>query len=334
MNKDRNRNTLMDLFRIFAVLLVLSVHCKGYMTGTPKVVEFFLGWGAYGAALYFVISGFFSDQLNGGKESLKKYYASRCIRILPMYYISLLFTFIVSCFVLNKTPISLEWIYHVFFLGMFIPSKEFTWKNSVNYFWTMPAFMAWYIVSPFIIKRCRTKKDTLKILIVSIVLVPPLKSAMRHIACQQFINWNFFCLLYCFVFGYFTKQCIQEKSYRMGYAGVSLALFIGFLIGNRSGFLLFSAVFSELILLTHQLRINDCLVVAKSWIIKVITELSNSCYSIYLTHWFILQFFGDSMRLGTWLAVYPLFVVGAVLFGVLCYECVERPIGNRLKCIL
>lgn len=46
------------------------------------------------------------------------------IRIIPMYYVSLILTFLIGTIITKEFPIDWKWIYHVFFLNMFIPGKE------------------------------------------------------------------------------------------------------------------------------------------------------------------------------------------------------------------
>lgn len=56
-------------------------------------------------------------------------------------------TFIIGAVILKIYPIDWKWIYHILFLNMFVPNKEWMWWNSVNFFWTVPAFVAWYLLS-------------------------------------------------------------------------------------------------------------------------------------------------------------------------------------------
>ena len=173
------RNYGIDCFRILAVLMILSVHIRGNLSGVPSIINKVFGLGAYGVALYFLISGFFSYSSVKKSSDIKDYAIKRAIRILPTYYVSLLLTFILDVFILNDLPISPSWLYHVFFLNMFVPSSEWMWWNSVNFFWTMPSFIAWYIISPIIF---RYLNNSVKISIgtfFSVIIVPFLKNWMN-----------------------------------------------------------------------------------------------------------------------------------------------------------
>lgn len=281
------RNLLLDIYRIIAVLMVLTVHVNGYLSNSPDLINNLFGLGAYGVALYFVLSGFFAYPSIVRCDSFREYFMKKIVRILPMYYISLFFTFIVGWGITKEYPVTWEWLYHIFFLNMFIPSKEWMWWNSVNFFWTMPAFMAWYVVSYLFFKKVNDIKGVAVLTLISVVVTPLLKNGMRLIACQQFVNWNFFCLLYVFLFG--SLACfviVEEKMVKGCVYGILIAI-IGLVVGNRNGFFVFGLLFYFLIILTSTISIR--------WnnirFNKIIKILSNITYSTYLTHWFILKLY-------------------------------------------
>ena len=103
--------------------MVLSVHIRGNLNGVPDIINRVFGLGAYGVALYFLISGFFGYPSVKKSSDIKDYAFKRAIRILPTYYVSLLLTFILDVFIIKDLPLSPLWSYHVFFLNMFVPSS-------------------------------------------------------------------------------------------------------------------------------------------------------------------------------------------------------------------
>lgn len=106
--------------------MVLSVHIRGYLKGTPESISQAMGLDAYGVALYFVLSGYFSYISVSKEKSIRDYVKKKAIRILPMYYLSLVLTFIIGAFITAQYPLDLKWFYHTVFLNMFIPSQEWT----------------------------------------------------------------------------------------------------------------------------------------------------------------------------------------------------------------
>ena len=52
---DMQTNYVIDCFRILAVLMVLTIHVRGYLEGIPMIISKLFSFGAYGVALYFMI---------------------------------------------------------------------------------------------------------------------------------------------------------------------------------------------------------------------------------------------------------------------------------------
>lgn len=314
-------NYILDCYRILAILMVLSVHIRGYLEDTPGIINQAMGIGAYGVALYFILSGYFSYMSVAKEKSIRDYVKKKAIRILPMYYVSLVLTFIIGVFITAQYPLDLKWLYHTVFLNMFIPSQEWTWWNSVNFFWTMPAFVAWYTLSPLLFKYINNSKKMVITTLVASVLSPFLKKWMYGFASEQFVNWNFFCLLYVFLFGSLAYFLIQECKQSIGILyGIIIAV-IGLAVGNRSGFFVFGFGFYLMILLASIIPLRW-----ESEKLKNIIEwLSASTYSVYLTHWFILQFWGDVLGSLPWIVGYAVFIVFAWIIGGLAYRFIELP---------
>lgn len=323
---DRTRNYLLDCFRILAVLMVLSVHVSGYLDDVPSAIIKILDLGAYGVALYFLLSGYFAYPSVCKSKTLKDYAIKKAIRILPMYYVSLLLTFVVGV-ILGEYPISIKWLYHVVFLNMFIPSPKWCWWNSVNFFWTMPAFIAWYVISPLIVKWINTARRMAFVTLIVSCGVPFLKEVMYSFASEQFVNWNFFSLLYVFLLGMLAYFVVVERKQKYGILyGLVIAL-SGLGFGNRSGFFVFGVGFYFLVIITSLLPLkwrNEKF----NYVIKYLSAIT---YSVYLTHWFVLQFVGGYLKLMPWPVAYLLFVVIAGIIGWIAYLLVERLVANGLK---
>lgn len=324
----KQRNYILDLFRICAVLLVLMVHSRGYLGEKSNIINFMMGLGAYGVALYFVISGYFSAKSFRSKIKLLEYYKNRCIRILPMYYFSLFLTFIVMCYVTKTAYPSWEWLNHILCLGMFIPTEDFTWKNSVNYFWTIPSFMAWYFISPILLKRINSAKRALLYLCIGLIISRISVLIQSNFACERFVNWNFFTLVYTFLFGVLVFYLIDERRDNfIGGGYIVIALIIGALLGIRSGFLIFSTIFS--LLLLFFVRFNCC--VGNILMQKMLVYLSNISYSVYLMHWFVLTLFGENFEGLPWYLGFSIFGLCSIILGSLCHFCIEKPITGILS---
>lgn len=112
-----NRDYSIDCFRILALLMVLSVHFRGGIE-LPIIVDKLFGFGAYGVALYFLISGYLVVESVNRQTSYAAYVFQKAMNILPMYWMSLILTFVIAALWLKKYPVSWEWIYHVFLISV------------------------------------------------------------------------------------------------------------------------------------------------------------------------------------------------------------------------
>ncbi|MCD7882761.1 MAG: acyltransferase [Lachnospiraceae bacterium] len=318
---------IIDCWRILAILMVLSVHVNGYLNAVPNLIHRLLSIGAYGVALYFLISGFLSYPSVESSKYMKEYAFKKAIRILPMYYLSLIATFILDALFLGDIELSWKWIYHVFFVNMFVPSAEWEWWNSVNFFWTMPCFVAWYILSPVFFKFIKSSRGALIASVVSAAVVPFIKKWMYTFASEKFVNWNFLCLLYVFFFGVLAWLVIKEKCYVRGFLYGCIIGMIGLLCGNRSGFFVFGLVFYFGILITSWLglKINN----GKAQ--TIIKAISGVTYSVYLSHYFVLKALNGVFAIFPWPIAYICFIAVAFAFGYVLYRFVETPVADFLK---
>ena len=306
--------------------MVLTVHVRGYLENIPASISKLFSLGAYGVALYFIISGFLSYESVRKCLNFKQYFKKKVVRILPMYYMSLIATFVVGALLLKVYPIDWKWVYHVFFINMFVPSRDWMWWNSVNFFWTMPAFIAWYILAYFIAKKVSSSTSIVIGSVIISALTPGLKRIMLKFASEQFVNWNFFCLLYVFSFGLLAYLIIKEKKHIVGGIYGILIGVIGFAFGNKSGFFVFGLFFYFAIIFVDLCPIK--------WSNKKMNEairlLSAISYSTYLTHWFVLNLCGVWLSTMHWMIAYFVFIAVAALLGYFCYRFIEKPASKLI----
>ncbi|EKP2047825.1 acyltransferase [Salmonella enterica] len=101
MNK---RIESLQALRGIAAILVMLFHYRFYLRGQDEsgttIWDALFGWGIIGVDIFFIISGFImvytTQNYTQCLFSTKRFLINRAIRILPMYYIGLLITFLLS----------------------------------------------------------------------------------------------------------------------------------------------------------------------------------------------------------------------------------------------
>ncbi|EDB7430485.1 acyltransferase, partial [Salmonella enterica] len=99
MNK---RIESLQALRGIAAILVMLFHYRFYLRGQDEsgttIWDALFGWGIIGVDIFFIISGFImvytTQNYTQCLFSTKRFLINRAIRILPMYYIGLLITFL------------------------------------------------------------------------------------------------------------------------------------------------------------------------------------------------------------------------------------------------
>lgn len=182
----------LDALRCLAFLLVFYAHTGTIFSGVSVTSDFplnlwmkFTVYGSYGVNFFFVLSGFLitflllKEKQSTGTVTISKFYLKRILRIWPVYFA----TFIVGAFVLPflisestysvltmTNPImSFETLsYFLFFLGNFYQGLGLGIASlSIGILWSVCIEEQFYLVWPWIVKWCTTRK----LLLVTLLLV-------------------------------------------------------------------------------------------------------------------------------------------------------------------
>lgn len=334
---DDNISIVLSFMRVFAALTVITTHISGLLKGVPHFVSLLFYASPYGVSLFFILSGFLAVPSVKKSSGYKQYLVKRYIRIAPLYYICLGMTFIVGVFITKDYPLDIKWLYHLVFLNMFLFEKEWQWWNAVQYFWTIPLFMAWYVVSPWLLRWCKTMKKTALMTLFVALFSVLYKHLMYNLASQQFVNWNFFSLLYTFFFGVLAYRVVEERSFLIGGGYVVLIFIVSFICGNHSGFLIMSTFFYLMLLcliyLAELIHLDEYVSKGSVHLLKVLSE---STFCTYLTHWFIRQGLKALLLITppiSWVLIYAVSICLCFLLGIGTHYCIELPLSayfNRL----
>lgn len=148
----------LNLIRIFAAWMVLSVHIAG-MSG----IDF--GVGAKGVPLFFIMSGYLAFCSLERNSSPAEYYKKRAVRILPIYWFCLILLYCEDIVLGLLNGLSVQEIFtgqcsprflrYVFGLQCFLPSDNWDIWNNHGALWTMSSFIGFYITAPWLYKMLK-----------------------------------------------------------------------------------------------------------------------------------------------------------------------------------
>lgn len=163
----------LDALRAFAVLGVLVHHCL------PQ--ELFLNsklhWGPLGVRLFFVLSGFLitgillrcRDLIDLEKQdtgfTLRRFYIRRFLRLIPVYYVTILATTIINFSSIKK---SLFW--HLTYTSNIYFSWN-SWDTTTSHFWSLSVEEQFYLFWPLVILML-PRKYILSAIVLTIIIGP------------------------------------------------------------------------------------------------------------------------------------------------------------------
>jgi len=177
---NRNHNPALDGVRGLAILLVILFHSTFIprIAWIDKVWHSFAFGGWAGVDLFFVLSGFLITQILIREKNTSGYfinfYARRALRIFPLYYLFLFFTFYVF-----PQPVNFGFTYWTFLSNVLISRMGHFQSPILDVTWSLALEEQFYLIWPFLI-WCFTSEQMKKLCIVLFV------SAL------SFRLWNYF----------------------------------------------------------------------------------------------------------------------------------------------
>jgi len=155
------RNKNIDIVRAFAVIAVVIYHIYA-ITGVSfslEPIQILLKYGGeYGVAVFFILSGFsIYVSLNRKKENFTyhNFIAKRLERILPQYYISLIFLLLFTSAAVYLSSYHIYNLFsHMFLFHDLYPSSAGAISGVC---WTLGVIFQFYLISPFLYKAIEKK---------------------------------------------------------------------------------------------------------------------------------------------------------------------------------
>jgi peptidoglycan/LPS O-acetylase OafA/YrhL len=236
----------LDGIRGLAIILVVSFH---YL-GTIPVFSF--GW--CGVDLFFVLSGYLITSrliaLQHQKNSLKKFYINRALRILPIYYLTLIIFYAAFNLLVKKQNFYLfdfynnHWLsFALFFQNWSLIFYNGVKENFLDHFWSLAVEEQFYLIWPFFLYLFWQKKFFFKLIFIIAILIIITRTYLyiKHpsLAEYKYYFYNSFCRMDGFLTGgclYIFQKTKNGKIHAFYYLAALIIIIAGiFFTGNANG---------------------------------------------------------------------------------------------------
>ena len=212
MSSVKKTNLNLNLIRIFAAWMVLSVHIANRLD-----IDFSVG--AKGVQLFFMLSGYLAFCSLANQSSPGAYYKKRIVRILPTYWLSLMLLYcrdFLFGLLQGFSPLDLftgqcspRFLRYVFGLQCILPSENWALWNNRSALWTMSSFFAFYVIAPLLFKILKKFRIAVLLTLAAMLFREPVTNLIQlllspyppdaHI--EWFAGSNPLTQLHCFLLG-------------------------------------------------------------------------------------------------------------------------------------
>lgn len=359
----KQRTASIDIFRTFALLLVLIYHCwvlTGSIAFSCESLNMIVSLGGeIGVTAFFALSGYgiyYSIYIQDIKHQFvyKEFLRKRCKRIMPQYYFCI---FIAVFFMYGGAYVSLKGLLHIGAHMIFLHNLFPQTHGSINgVLWTMGVTFQFYLISYFLYKGMRKWGSFFEVVCVMFTVIAKAVMYIYVLPCFNVSNQleffggrQLFTALDNFTVGMFVAylENIKEWHIKKIYSYLGILVGFGFLYiicyygriygihtNNISGYTWHSFLalgIGIIIFFCSRLECN-----CKNWIVSVLLWISKYEYGIYLWHlliintWIqessIVQYF---LNKGLYLILYILFVGVSLIVGFVFSVIVDSYVNNR-----
>jgi len=164
---------------------VLFVHSNfGFSSPTLEKIR---SWGWIGVDLFFVISGYLITSIlvaaKGQPGYYRNFYARRCLRIWPLYYLLLLFVFGLSPHLgmwarQDYDPHVIHWPYYLFYVQNLVYPRLGSFCLVIT--WSLCVEEQFYCAWPLVVRRCSHRALTIVALAV-LLAGTPFRMYLHHV---------------------------------------------------------------------------------------------------------------------------------------------------------
>lgn len=293
----------LDGIRGLAILLVVTFHYFGFI----KIFSF--GW--TGVDLFFVLSGYLITSrlydLKKEKNYFSKFYTNRALRILPVYYLTLiLFYTAINLFVKSENVGAFNfynrnwWSFLLFFQNWtFI--KEMPAAKHLQHFWSLAVEEQFYLIWPMFIFLFIDKKWLNHLIILLLIIIMFARSLIyvRYPAFEDYPKYfyNTFCRMDSFMIGgcFFLFQDKKIITLFAKYFFIPLIIIAaGIYFTNTKqnnpftstvGYTILAVFFAGFL---NYCIINPGSIIGKCFKAKWLRFMGKVSYGFYIYHWLVL----------------------------------------------
>lgn len=223
----------LDAVRGMAILLVIVHNTNANFPGLHLQAMFQNGWA--GVDLFFVLSGFLITKIlldsKQSGDSLRNFYARRCLRIWPLYYCLIFFMFVIvphirpSESAMIFAPRSSPWWAYPLFLQTFLVPHPSSATGPLGVTWSLAVEEQFYLIWPWIVRYSSAKR--LRQLAIAVICASPLLRLAFTLKGVEFYA-NSFCRLDGLMAGALLALVVRSHNFDpsryLKAAWVSLAL--------------------------------------------------------------------------------------------------------------
>jgi peptidoglycan/LPS O-acetylase OafA/YrhL len=348
------RNFGLDFLRALAIILVVFSHICNLLF--PKQFQYVLSiyLGTIGVEVFFVLSGFliggiiisyFYEEEVFTFAQLKRFWKRRWLRTLPNYYLVLILSIFLYCFIFKYYTIRDTLPYFFFYQNLLSP-------NLISFFavsWSLVIEELFYLSFPivmFILYKFKLKKYNVLLITILLFLLIPLFIRFFYALSYKYAPWDFVFkkiaimrldgigigVLASFIYRFHRNLWNKSKYILIG-IGIILLTFTSIYLFNNLGqinhpygdffmrtlfFNLFELGIACLLPIILDFKLN------MPSVVKAITFVSIISYSIYLNHTIIVWFI-EGVIMPNFI---KLIVTISVILGIsyLEYKYFEKPI--------
>ncbi len=310
----------LHVLRAFACLWVLAVHWEQRVE-LPGVLHRICAAGSSGVTIFFVLSGFLAfpsleraaaKQDGGGGL---KWLWRRAVRLLPLYYLVILFYLIFYHIVggVPKDETGIGWFRYLFLINYCVPSEEVFWTN-IGAVWTISIFAVCYLITPFYHRIIKNYHAAWLGLFAAYALARVLMHSTDWFRVLQYV--------YYYAIGVIAYMAVKEKREHQMISVLSAILLLLIVIESEGGL--------KLGLLTAIFIAATCdLTMPQGILRRLIETISEYSYSVYLVHVAVLSVM-DYVGVKSAAVFTLIFLVMTGIISFVSYQLIEKRVGRFL----